>query len=218
MVIAVEAHRIAYMALPKAGCSSVKAALARLDPAVTLPPESEIDLMTWHAVYPTARFRPHRWKQFGPDWWRFCVVRDPARRLMSCYTDRVVDKRDLHNSRKLRRGRIDLPRDPDPDFFFQNLRAYAEASSSIKHHCLGAWLFLGPKPLAYDRIYKTEELGRLAADLSDRTGQPVAMPRENRSSLALRLDDLAPATRDALRPFLAREYAYLSEFYENPLS
>jgi len=32
MVIAVKAHRIAYMALPKAGCSTVKAALAQLSP------------------------------------------------------------------------------------------------------------------------------------------------------------------------------------------
>jgi len=217
MVIAVEAHRIAYMALPKAGCSSVKAALAQVDPAVTLPPEEEIDVMTWHAIYPTSRFRPHRWKRFGPDWWRFCVVRDPARRLMSCYTDRVVDKRDLHKSRKLRRGRVDLPQDPDPDFFFRNLRAYAEASSSIKHHCLGAWHFVGPRPLDYDRVYKTEEMGQLAADLSERVGQPVEMTRENRSSVTLALGDLAPATRDALRPFLAREYEHLSDFYENPL-
>ena len=32
MVIAVDAYKLAYMALPKAGCSSVKEALARLDP------------------------------------------------------------------------------------------------------------------------------------------------------------------------------------------
>lgn len=215
MVIAVKAHEIAYMALPKAGCSTVKAALAQVDPEARLPEGAAPDVMIWHRLYPTRRFRPHRWQAYD-GWWRFCVVRDPVRRLLSVYTNRVVGMRELHNCRKILRGRVDLPMDPDPDFFFQNLRAYMEAASAIKHHALPAWLFLGPDLGRYDRIYRTSELGRFGEELGARTGVEVRIARENPSGMRLRLDDLAPETRAALRTRLEEEYAYLAEFYENP--
>ncbi|MDU8913113.1 sulfotransferase family 2 domain-containing protein [Aestuariicoccus sp. MJ-SS9] len=218
MVIAIDAHKIAYMAVPKAGCSSVKRALAHIDPSVTLPPEAERDVYTWHAIYPTKRFRPQRWQAFeDDDWFRFTVVRDPVRRLMSCYVNRVVELKELHNCRKILRGRVDLPKDPDPDFFFQNLKAYREASSSIKHHALGSWLFTGPDLTRYSRVYKVEEMDELARKLTEISGQPVEMPRENKSSFKLTLDDLKPRTFAAILPHLDREYAHLSGYYDNPL-
>ncbi len=222
MAIELAAYHIAYMALPKAACSSVKAALALNDPDIRLEDYPESDFASavdrWHKIYPTRRFRPHRWEKYDTGWWRFAVVRDPAKRLMSCYTNRVVELKDLHNSRKLLRGDVDLPMDPDPDFFFQNLDAYRAASSAIKHHALPAWLFLGPLPLAYDRVYKVEEMDQLAQDLSDRIGHPVTLPRENPSHYTLALSDLKPKTQDALRGFLADEYAYLDGYYDNPMT
>jgi hypothetical protein len=219
MVIAVKAHKLAYMALPKAGCSSVKEALARLDPDVTVPPENDIDVHTWHALYPTRRFRRHRWRKYA-DHWRFCVVRDPLKRLLSVYTNRVLGFGDTYNSRKIKNGRPwlpDLPREPDPDTFFRNLDAYCLGSSSIKHHTVGAWLFLGPSLDGYNRVYRTEEMADLAWDLGLLTRQPVTMPRGNPSQTRLTLDDLKGETIDAIRPFLEQEYAYLEGYYANPL-
>ncbi len=217
MVVAVPAFKIAYMAVPKAACTSVKAALAHVDPDVVIPPEKDITVYTWHGIYPTRRFRPHRWEEYE-GWWRFTVVRDPVKRLLSVYTNRIAQMNDLKNSRKLKDGRANLPVDPDPDYFFQNLEAYKQASSAIKHHALGAWLFTGRKPLKYDRVYRIEELGDLAADLSARTGAHVSFPRKNKSDMPLTLADLKPETIDSLRPFLTREYAHLSDYYQNPLS
>lgn len=216
--IAVDAYKIAYQALPKAGCSSVKEALARVDPAVPIPPEDEIGHMTWHAIYPTIRFRPQRWRPYeAPEWFTFCVVRDPVKRLLSCFTDRVVQKRDLVNSPKVRASDT-LTTDPDPDFFFQNLVAYRQASSSIKHHSLGADLFTGRDFSKYSRVYKTSDLGQLGMDLSERVGKAVIIPRSNSSPMKLDLDDLAPATIDAIRPFLNDQYEVLKDFYDNPMS
>lgn len=216
MAISLALHKLAYMALPKAACSSVKEALARLDPTVTIPREDRIDAQTWHLIYPTRRFRSHRWDALS-DHWRFCMVRDPARRLMSVYTNRVQQFCDLESSRKLKLGSSGLPLDPDPDTFFRNLAAYCRESSRIKHHAAGAWLFLGPKLRGYDRIYRTSELEDLAWDLSLLTRRKVQMMHRNRSVDELRLEDLAGATIDALRPFLEREYAYMGAFFQNPL-
>ncbi|WP_299559099.1 sulfotransferase family 2 domain-containing protein [uncultured Sulfitobacter sp.] len=218
MAITIKAHRIAYMALPKAACSTVKQTLAKIDPAYgrkfekagapVLNPE--------HVLYPTRRFRPHRWEALE-GWWRFCVVRDPAKRLISCYTNRVVQLKDLHNSRKLIRGAVDLPMDPDPDFFFQNLVAYRRAASVIKHHALPADMFLGDDLSVYDRVYPIEELDQLMKDLGARCGTDVTLVRKNKSGGGLGIEDLKPETRDSLRPHMAREYALLGGYYENPL-
>ncbi len=217
MVIAIDAHRLAYMALPKAGCSSVKQALASVDPDVVIPPGREVTHFTWHELYPTRRFRPHRWAEYR-EYWRFCVVRDPFKRLMSVYTNRVLQFDDLRKSARIREGQGGLTTDPDPDFFFQNLDAYKHASSSIKHHALDAWLFLGPDlgRSSYNRVYRTEDFDALAWDLGLLTRSEVIMPRSNSSEAKLTAAHLSGRTIDALRPFLDREYSYLKDFYINP--
>ena len=215
MVIEVEDHKIAYMALPKAACSSVKAAFALSDPrnSVSLA-DIEADDMLVHNLYRTKRFRPYRWQGYS-DWWRFTVIRDPLQRLLSVYTDCILRKNYLQNSPKMQRN-PSLSKNPDPDEFFQNLPVYMDVSSAIKHHTLWARRFIGPPPLQYDRVYKTSELDQLAADLSKRMGKDVVIPHLNKSKEKLRLDDLSPATQAHIRERVIPEYDDLSDYYDNP--
>lgn len=216
IMIKVEAHKIAYMALPKAACSSVKKALAAIDPDVdtaTLA-ETEYDYDKWHSVYPTQRFRPHRWDGIGDDWFGFTVIRDPVRRLMACYTNRVVERGELKHSRKIKNGAFNLPVEPDPDFFFQNLEQYKLASSVIKHHAMHTWIFTGPDLSVYTNVYTTEKLGKLVVDLSQWTKTPFKIGLENKSAMKLTLDDLKPETIAALTPWLCLEYGFLINYYD----
>ncbi|WP_368855194.1 sulfotransferase family 2 domain-containing protein [Sinisalibacter lacisalsi] len=142
--------------------------------------------------------------------------RDPLKRLFSAYTDREVARRELYNSRLLRKQKV-LPLDPDPDFFFQNLEGYMAQASVVKHHVLPAWLFIGPAPLRYDAVYKTSQIDALAEKLSALTGETVEIPRFNSTRTRLAFDDLAPETRDALRTFLAVDYEHLAGYYKNPM-
>lgn len=215
MVVAVSSFKIAYMAVPKAACSSVKAALAMVDPHVDLTLDSmAADNTLVHKAYPTMRFRPHRWEEYE-DWWRFTVVRDPLKRLLSVYTDRVVARRELFNSPKLRRQSA-LPMDPDPDFFFQNLSRYVDLASVVKHHAIPVRLFIGPKPLRYHHVFTVNQLGDLAAELSERTGQRAEIPKFNSSGQKIDIADLQPETRTALATMLEPEYDHLSDYFDNP--
>ncbi|MCH2165095.1 MAG: sulfotransferase family protein [Marinovum sp.] len=218
MPITVKAHQIAYSPLPKAGCSTVKRMMATVDPTCDLPPQDTWDEHLWHRLFPTIRYRADRFsKALG--YWRICVVRDPLKRLLSVYTNRVVKFRDLHNSANMKRPEYaHLSKDPDPDFFFSHLQEYRDASSVIKHHILPAELFLGPDLEAYDRVYRTEEMPQLAHDLQKRTGVAVKCARENASAMQLDVHDLKSETVDMLRPRLAREYQYLEKFFGNPLA
>ncbi|MFW2541920.1 sulfotransferase family 2 domain-containing protein [Primorskyibacter sp. 2E107] len=215
MVVRIEAYQLAYVPLPKAACSSVKKALALLDPVVSLPPRETRDVHTWHRLYPTRRFRARQMARLE-GYFRFCVVRDPLARLLSVWTNRVQEFGDLRNAWSLQSGRVALPMEPDPDFFFSHLTAYAQAVSGIKHHVLPAPVFLGPDLGAYSRVYRTEEMAILGEDLSQRCNQAVSLPRANSSGTRLRAEDLKPATLDALRVRLDAEYGFLSSYYDNP--
>ena len=216
MVVAIEPLRIAYMAVPKAACTSVKAALAAVDPNV--PRGAELlaaDPLEVHKIYPTMRFRRHRWVTYQ-GWFRFTVVRDPLARLLSVYSDRIVARSELHNARKFRRGRAPLPQDPDPDFFFQNLDGYIGWSSVIKHHVLPQAIFTGPELNRFSRIYRTSDLAALAGDLSEVAGTGGVIPQMNASHHRLSFDALKPATQIALRRRLEPEYEHLADYFDPP--
>ncbi|WP_413821694.1 sulfotransferase family 2 domain-containing protein [Tateyamaria sp.] len=129
------------MAVPKAACSSIKAALAVIDPTQDTTDPMTLEQKQVHNIYPTQRFRMHRWDQVL-DYFRFTVVRDPLKRLLGVYTNRVVGLRKLHNCRKIKRGRVNLTADPDPDYF----------SKPVWLHC---GVILGQTPsLADGRLYR----------------------------------------------------------------
>ena len=210
MVISVNTPRVIYAAIPKAGCSSVKAMLADLEAVQGL-----LDNRDYQKSYPTRRLRQAALNDRG-NAFKFTVVRDPAKRLMSVYTDRVVDKKDLHKSRLLKTR--NLPLDPDPDFFFQKLRRYTKLSSIVHHHVTRSNAFTGDDLGIYDAIYRTSEIARLAEDLKAHTGLNVQNKWKNKSSTTLRIDALKPATREKLRPHLAREYTHLEAYFDNPFA
>lgn len=214
MVISVKEYGLAYSAVPKAGCTSVKAMLAELDPNAVIPPPEDINGDTWHKTYRTRRWRGDVFSQYEGSY-RFTVVRDPIKRLMSVYTNRVIDRKELHNSRKLQK-RKSMPMDPDPDTFFANLMTYAELSSVIKHHILPTWMFTGTDLSLYDKVYRTEQIGELAEDLSEISGKKITLQRANKSTTKLNFEDLTPYTRDLLRQFLAEEYDHLAAYFSNP--
>lgn len=215
MVIRVDPLTLAYMAVPKAACSSVKAALASVDPAVDTWDAAAFGQKEVHGIYPTQRFRMHRWAR-AQGYFRFTVVRDPVKRLLAVYTNRVQGLNELHNCRNIRQERVALPADPDADFFFQNLYSYTSASSVIKHHALPQLVFTGHDLGRYSKVYRTSDLPDLGADLSAHIGQQVDIPHFNSSQAPLTLGDLAPETHSVLRAHLADEYEHLGALFPNP--
>ena len=215
MVIRVDAHQIAYMAVPKAACSSIKAALGSVDPTLDRRDATAFEQKEVHQIYPTQRFRMHRWDRVQ-DHFRFTVVRDPLKRLLGVYTNRVQELGELYNCRKIKRARVDLPADPDPDFFFQNLCDYIAISSSIKHHALPTLVFTGQDFALYTKVYRTSDLSALAGDLGTQVGRNVVIPHFNSSASPLTLDSLAPETHRVLAAHLAAEYDHLGAFFPNP--
>jgi len=149
------------------------------------------------------------------------VVRDPVRRLLSAYQDRVVTKGELVHSfaRRARRpdGRAQLagldPR-PDPDRFFADLPRYVSLSTTLQHHMAPFATFLGDDLSRYHRVFRTEDSPAIGEWLSQVLGRAVVLGREQRSrSGQLRLDDLGPRARRMIARHVAADFRLLHEHY-----
>ena len=108
---------VAYAAVRKAACTSVKAGLLLADSTMAL---SETELARRggpHGLLPTSRFKRNIWIA-KKGLYRFTVIRDPLKRILSAYCDRVLKRGLLANSPKMRQQTL-VPMDPDPDTFFR---------------------------------------------------------------------------------------------------
>ncbi|WP_281403115.1 sulfotransferase family 2 domain-containing protein [Sulfitobacter aestuariivivens] len=209
---------MAYVPLPKAACTTIKHVFSQIDPhfdtkAAALAFEGT-ELL--HHVYRTKRFNANDWQRYATGWHRFCIIRDPLARVLSCYTNRVVAHRDLHKSPRLRTQKPDLPMDPDPDFFFAHIGDYASNASVIRHHVLPVDRFLGIRHAQYDQVYRIEELDACITFLEARAYRKVTREVRNSSTTKLSIDDLSGATKKHLSAFLAQEYRDLAPWYDNP--
>ncbi|MEO0666016.1 MAG: sulfotransferase family 2 domain-containing protein [Pseudomonadota bacterium] len=130
------------------------------------------------------------------DYTRLAVVRDPVRRLVSGYSNRVLHYKELSEKaagEKL--AQEGLAPDPDIDTFFANIDGYRRASGSIQRHTKPQKFFVGPEKSYYDRVYTIEELGTLVEDVNARFGTEAEMPRLQTGGPKFKFEELAPETQ-----------------------
>lgn len=235
MVVVVPAYNLVYAAVPKAACTSLKRAMHRLEHgaefAGTMRDGRRLGL---HQTYPGTRFDRADFAHLD-DPWLFAVIRDPAERVLSTWSERVMGARRLEiaNARRAGQGITRLVRrvtggmgaaqalDPRPtlEHFVLNLDHYVAAYPAVAHHTRSVGWFLGADLDVYDRIYRMDELDRLEADLRERTGvADFTLPHRNASPKAFRatIDDLSDAAFDKLMTWLAPEYDLLSQWIDMP--
>lgn len=162
------------------------------------------------------RFKEARWQALS-DHFRFCVLRDPAERLMDLYAT-FVDNRDVLESTGKLPDDGRFPPVADADYFFTYLDAYRSRSALVNHHAMSAAFFLG-RDLSgnYDRVFRDTELRQVSRMLSRRSGQIVRVGEVAVPQRRLQLEDLLDETIDSLRPYLDAEYEYLNAYFANPL-
>ena len=144
--------------------------------------------------------------------WLFTIIRDPIRRLLSVYTNRVLAHRDI--AKALAKA-PDATLDPMPaaDAFFRDLAAYRAAVPSIRHHTDAFAQFLGPDLGRYDAVFQVEQAQDLQDQLTARLGQTFVLENEQRSTARLSFDDLSAEARAAIMTHTQPDYALLAPFY-----
>lgn len=209
-------YEISYFAAPKCASSSLKAVFFYLENGFEWRQFTRNGrVMHIHNVYPGAPFDVA--KEHCPDGhWKFAVVRDPIKRLASCYKNRVLTG-PYQQRIKAKKGlarRLGVTEQPSFPTFVENLEAYREFSPDLEGHTDPMSKFLGTDVSFYDRIYDVSELDTLQADLTQRCGMPVTIPHLQTRGQGKKVEGLNARLEQKLRDFYAEDYRMFGDHLE----
>ncbi|WP_226778982.1 sulfotransferase family 2 domain-containing protein [Oceaniglobus trochenteri] len=140
---------------------------------------------------------------------RIAILRDPVRRFLSAYSNRVLHYRELSEKavgRKLRQH--GLAPDPDIDTFVDHIDEYRRVSRWIAHHTARQNRHLGNDPDHFHHVFRTEDLSAFTRHLSHRFAPQPAPPRLQTGGPKFRPEDLSPETLRRIEAFVVEDIAY----------
>jgi len=214
----VKKHKIAFVAIPKVACSSIKHLFFELenDTSFTLF-RANGRAYNVHNFYPSRYFRRDYDPEDFADCFRFVVLRDPVQRFLSCYSNRVLTHRNLARW-ALPDGANEAGATPDPDLsgFVARLDLYRKWSKHIRHHTDRAVDFTGPDLSWFDAVYPIERMDDCAARLSEICARPIVMPHRQAGDRKFTIADLSPAELDKIVAFYRADYDLMADYYSPP--
>jgi hypothetical protein len=210
---------VGYVPTPKIGCSTIKNAFYELAEGKPFDKGAmrQLGYEDVHAYFSQDEYF-HRLEDVRglAKSYLFCVVRDPVKRLISCYRDRVVLRQDLGKEKKtapiLRV--LGLPREPDLNTFALNLRAYMFSNWLIRIHARNQTDFIGTDLNRYDRVFKLEEMAGVETMLRDYTDRPFSFGRLKSDGPKIALSELEEPAFEQLLRLYAKDYETLAPFYQ----
>ena len=229
-------HRMVYMSVTKAACSSLRWMIADLvgedfDRFYQAPGNHETRLMTIHARRDLWQHSPQI-KNTPPDvlsqisrdngWFIFAVVRDPWSRLWSAWQSKLLTR---HASYVENYGREPwFPRVPESgDDVLDDWRTFVRAKPWESHpglskdpHFMPQVASVHPTRINYSRIYDLSELDELTRDIhahltSVGRDKRLYLPRANIGSLSLRAECLADGVAETIHESYRRDFEQLGE-------
>lgn len=214
----VKKHKIAFAAIPKTACSSLKHLFFQL--------ENKFEFQTFrangkahniHTFYPSRYFeRGYKTSDFD-EYFRFLIVRDPVKRFLSAYSNRVLHYNNLAKW-ELSPAALAAGATPNPDLptFIEKLELYRTHSGHIQHHTDLVGDFTGPSLDWFDAVWPIERMGDCAQKLTEIVGRPIAIPHEQTGGKKFFVTDLTPAQLNKVVNFYREDYALLKDFYAPP--
>lgn len=204
---------VCYWPVPKCACTSVKHFFA-----TNIYPElMEQNQIKVHKIpgFSAQRLVPADYKELD-ELIHCAVIRDPVKRLISAYVDRVLNEKDNIERRGL------APQDyyyaPNPNNFFRYLATAQAVSVNIRHHTSPQFEFLGDTIERYHLVGCVENLDTFFDTLRLKHGFVGVDPFRNRSNSASKLcfEDLSLAAQKALLDYCEADYVLLKKFYQPP--
>jgi len=142
------------------------------------------------------------------------VVRDPIRRLVSAWKDKV----NAESFKGQRNVLNDLENEglaPNPDFetFIEHFDEYRMVTRATRIHTNSLAWHLGPDIGLYDHVFSLEALDELIAFLSEKLGKEVSLPRQNTTHSNRSAIKLSSAQVDRILEITRPDYQWLGNLY-----
>ena len=201
--------RLAFFFSPKGGGTSLRAYLFHLENGFAFRDYK----VQGRQVDANDLVKNTRWKAFDKNsvqgFETFAVIRDPVRRFLSGYSNRVLHYRELSTEKAGETLReMDLPPDPDIDGFVENFHSYKQASRNFRRHFWPQQSFLGPDKGFYTGIYRLENIAALVEDFNARFSFEAEMPRLQAGGPKLKFEDLRARTQERILDLVRSDVAF----------
>ncbi len=207
-------EQLIYIPIPKNACTSVMHALHEIEFGYTYDHDAH---RQWgyrdiHDYYQKRSDAFTGVKELHKsDCISFAIVRDPVKRVVSCYRNRVVDLKDLEKSRMVLEHE-GLPVEPDINTFVLRLEEYQKANKIIEHHSRPQAKFLD-NTLAYlDYVYPIEEFDMLV-DMLKEYKPDLEMKSKKTGGSSYSLQDLSAEALEKAIAFYKKDYELLKGYY-----
>lgn len=207
MAITLPKLGISYSPVPKNACTSIKQMFFHIENGFEFSPLVRYGRMFHiHNFYPSDRHAPLS-EQDRKTVWKFAIVRDPIKRFVSSYSNRVVFHKELNKS-ALGEENIKLGARPDPDLeeFVERIEIYRKASWSIWHHTQPHTFFLGSEPGYFDRLFTIDQLSEMVSELQARVGSDLNLPHEQTGGPKIDASSLSANAVEKLQKFYQEDY------------
>ena len=213
-----------YVDVPKCACTSLKEWIYHIEFDREFKSYIKDDRRIHiHNCEELNRILFHKLPEDKQDYKIIAVIRDPIKRLISAYSNRVLYHKELSEhviySDKIEAASLKF--DPDINYFIKNLEAYQDCANkwTILHHTRPLIDFLGEDISLYTNIYPIEEISHIKEGMSlDAnsywiTDRIPEIPKSQTGGPKLKLNILKPEQFDKLVDYYAKDYELLRNYY-----
>lgn len=205
----IKLHDIGYMPLPKVACTSINHTFFKIKEGRHYDQDKDIG----NNIH---QFWERNKVNITECHFRFMVIRDPIKRCLSAYSNRVTHHKELslnkiRNTNPKIAGSFEIYT-PGLGQFIDNFDQYY-CVNSIGHHCKPVFEWVAGDIEQFTNIYKLEEISNLQSDLSNLLNQEVVFPREQTGGRKVLIQDLSRNQVDFLMEFYRQDYQLLKNYY-----
>lgn len=220
MAIRIEKANLAYFPVPKVACTTLKKFCYEVingRPFVDGEASGQkrnIHIHNHDHDYASVEYAELNLSDFE-DMIRAAVVRDPISRILSAYSNRVLQQKEL-SAQKINQDlarELGVSADPDLNTFVVKIDDYRKLSNSIRHHTEPHTSFLGPSLSYFSHVFPIEQIDGFRDLVNRLSGSSLVLHREQRSSQKFHFSDLESRARDSLVRYCHGDYVFLDDFY-----
>lgn len=213
MPVLLKDYKLFYADVPKVACSSVKRMFFEIENGIPFP-VLKANGVNWHIHV----FYPGWLRQDFPEgqianFRRLAIVRDPIKRFLSAYGNRVVFHKEASKQHVSKLGRFNTPKaDPELDEFIDNFEKYRQIPS-IVWHTRPTVDFLGFEPSYFHGLYGIHQMDEFVADVSNLVGKPVEVGRHQTGGPKFSKGDLTAKQLTKLEKYYKADYDTFSAYF-----
>ena len=215
MCVIFDDHKFFYGSAPKVACTSIKHMFFEFENGLPFKPytingkKMHIHNAAYKGLlrekYPEARIA---------DFHRVTLVRDPVKRFLSAYGNRVMFHKELSKKKSgAKLKALGLAPNPDLGLFIDRLEEYTKAHYSIYHHTRPMSDFLGQDAAYFSKIYPMEELSQFVSDARDHLGAELSIGHRQTDGPKFSVADLTAGQISKIKSFYAADYAAFGAYF-----